>query len=50
MTAFPDYDVEVVPRTGMALLFQHALVHEGCVVTHGVKYALRSDVMYRRTA
>lgn len=35
------------PRTGTALLFQHLLVHEGCVVRTGVKYVLRSDVMYR---
>ena len=47
-TDFHDYDIEVTPRTGMALLFQHMLLHEGCVVTSGTKYALRSDVMYRR--
>ncbi len=46
-TAFHDFGVEVVPRTGMALLFQHFTLHEGCVVRSGVKYALRSDVMYR---
>jgi len=28
-------------------LFQHLLVHEGCPVRSGVKYALRSDIMYR---
>jgi prolyl 4-hydroxylase len=42
------YDVSVVPKTGLALLFQHFLLHEGSSVTSGVKYALRSDVMYRR--
>lgn len=47
-TAFLDYGVEVVPRTGLALLFQHRLLHEGCAVRSGVKYALRSDIMYRR--
>jgi predicted 2-oxoglutarate/Fe(II)-dependent dioxygenase YbiX len=46
-TAFHDFDVAVVPRTGMALVFQHHLLHEGCVVRSGVKYVLRSDVMYR---
>lgn len=46
-TAFLDYGLEVVPRTGMALIFQHFLLHEGCAVQSGVKYALRSDVMYR---
>jgi prolyl 4-hydroxylase len=46
-TTFHDFGIDVTPRTGMALLFQHFLLHEGCVVTSGVKYALRSDVMYR---
>ena len=46
-TDFHDHDIAVTPRTGMALLFQHMLLHEGCVVTSGTKYALRSDVMYR---
>jgi prolyl 4-hydroxylase len=45
-TAFHDFDVAARPRTGTALLFQHLLLHEGCVVESGVKYALRSDVMY----
>ncbi|HEX2691488.1 MAG TPA: 2OG-Fe(II) oxygenase [Kofleriaceae bacterium] len=45
-TAFHDFDVEVAPRTGIALLFQHRLLHEGCIVRSGVKYVLRSDVMY----
>jgi predicted 2-oxoglutarate/Fe(II)-dependent dioxygenase YbiX len=47
-TTFHDFDVSVRPRRGTALLFQHRLLHEGCVVTSGIKYALRSDVMYRR--
>jgi prolyl 4-hydroxylase len=45
-TTFHDFDEAVVPRAGMALLFQHQLLHEGCVVESGVKYVLRSDVMY----
>ena len=45
-TAFHDFDVEVAPRTGIALLFQHRLLHEGCIVESGIKYVLRSDVMY----
>ena len=36
----------MVPRPGMALLFQHRLLHEGCAVESGVQYVLRSDVMY----
>ena len=46
-TTFHDFGVDVVPATGRALLFQHFLLHEGCSVTSGVKYALRTDVMYR---
>jgi len=45
-TAFHDFDVDVAPRRGMALLFQHQVLHEGCAVESGVKYVLRSDVMY----
>lgn len=47
-THFHDFDVRVTPKTGMALLFQHFLLHEGRYVNEGVKYALRTDVMYRR--
>jgi prolyl 4-hydroxylase len=47
-THFLDFEREVVPRTGDALLFQHRLWHEGSVVTSGTKCVLRSDVMYRR--
>ena len=43
-----DLGVCVDPRPGTALLFQHFLLHEGCKVTAGMKYVLRSDVMYRR--
>ncbi len=46
-TAFPELQQTFVPRTGSALLFQHMLLHEGCKVTRGTKYAIRSDVMYR---
>ncbi len=46
-TALLDLEVEVAPRTGRALLFQHALLHEGAEVTQGVKYAVRSDLMFR---
>ena len=46
-TAFHDFGLNVTPKTGRALLFQHFLLHEGCSVASGVKYVLRSDVMYR---
>jgi hypothetical protein len=34
------------PELGMALLFRHELEHAGEAVTSGVKYLLRTDVMY----
>ena len=37
----------VEPKRGMALLFKHQLVHEGCPVIEGTKYVLRTDVMYK---
>lgn len=39
---------EVIPKTGMAVIFPHELIHEGQEVTAGEKYILRSDIMYRR--
>ena len=45
-TAFHDFDVDVAPRRGMALLFQHEVLHSGSAVESGIKYMLRSDVMY----
>jgi prolyl 4-hydroxylase len=38
--------LDVVPKTGAVLLFEHELTHEGCAVTAGTKYAVRVDVMY----
>lgn len=48
-TFLVEPEVVIEPRTGMALLFQHPIVHEGSLVTDGVKYVVRSDLMYRRT-
>ncbi|MEZ4385599.1 MAG: 2OG-Fe(II) oxygenase [Nannocystaceae bacterium] len=43
------FDLGVVaPRMGMALCFPHGCLHEGRAVTAGVKYVLRTDVMYSR--
>lgn len=41
-------EITIKPETGMALVFAHPLLHEGCAVTKGRKYVLRSDVMYGR--
>lgn len=36
----------VVPKPGLAAIFQHKIRHEGCPVRAGVKYAMRTDVIY----
>ena len=36
----------VVPKTGRCLLFDHRTLHEGALVSSGVKYAVRNDLMY----
>jgi len=41
-----DPEKSIKPETGMALLFQHPLIHEGAEVTKGVKYVARTDLMY----
>lgn len=40
-------NLTVKPEKGKALVFLHQLEHEGSEVTSGIKYVLRSDVMYR---
>lgn len=37
---------DVVPQTGMVLVFQHDILHSGNEVAEGVKYCMRSDVLY----
>lgn len=41
-------DLHIVPEVGKVLVFAHKLLHEGTEVLDGVKYVIRSDVMYRR--
>ncbi len=36
----------VRPKRGMVAIFQHKIRHEGCEVRRGIKYAMRSDVIY----
>lgn len=43
-------ELDVVPQTGMGLLFFHNLRHEGAPVLSGRKYVLRTDVMYSPTS
>lgn len=41
-------DGNVIPETGKCLLFQQNVMHAGIKVTEGIKYAIRTDVMYER--
>lgn len=42
--------VDVVPKVGRVLLFQHRLmIHSGDDVVRGQKFTLRTDIMYRVT-
>jgi predicted 2-oxoglutarate/Fe(II)-dependent dioxygenase YbiX len=45
-TEFPEQAQVIVPRTGSALWFQHAVLHAGRAVTRGTKHVLRTDVLY----
>ena len=49
-TRFYDADMRVKhsvqPTIGKALVFEHAILHEGVAVEEGSKYVLRTDVMY----
>ena len=45
--------IQVRPRLGTVLCFPHgeqdnSLVHEGSNVEYGVKYIMRSDVLYKK--
>ena len=38
----------VEPKRGRVAVFQHKVRHEGCEILSGTKYALRTDVIYKR--
>ncbi|EFC49496.1 predicted protein [Naegleria gruberi] len=38
----------VSPKIGSAAIFNHDLYHEGCPVTNGIKYILRTEIMFKR--
>jgi prolyl 4-hydroxylase len=44
---FPDGARVLRPTPGTAVVFGHRLVHESRPILRGIKYALRSDVIYR---
>ena len=46
-TVFPDLQLEIVPESGKALLFAPELRHMSKPVLRGIKYIVRSEVLYR---
>jgi hypothetical protein len=38
----------IIPQTGKLLIFDHKILHSGQPVTAGVKYVIRTDVMYKK--
>lgn len=38
--------VDIMPRRGMALVFDQSILHKGSSVHHGMKYTARTEVMY----
>ncbi len=38
--------LDVVPKTGYVLLFEHELLHTGQRLVKGRKYTIRTDIMY----
>jgi len=44
-TTFTNLTIQ--PKQGTALIFFHDLEHEGSSVKQGIKYVLRTDIMYR---
>ena len=51
-TVFLDWNEknheEVVPKIGQVLIFQHDILHCGAEVRQGVKYVMRTDIMYSK--
>ena len=39
-------DQTIKPEPGLVAIFQHKVRHEGCAVRSGVKYAMRTDVIF----
>lgn len=47
-TEFKEFVIR--PNTGRAAIFEHSLLHEGATVKSGVKYAVRTDIMFEKKA
>lgn len=43
-----EFDIrKIKPNTGSALCFEHNIKHKGCKVEKGIKYVLRTDIMFK---
>ena len=40
------HNYSVFPKVGRVLLFEHDIEHEGSILNNGLKYCIRTDVMY----
>lgn len=49
-TKFRQDGIEIKAKTGSALIFEHHLWHQGCQLTSGNKYVLRTDIAYTNLA
>ncbi len=45
-TMFRQDRISITPKTGKAIIFEHRLWHKGCVVENGIKYVIRTDIIY----
>ena len=45
-TFVTEPEVKIRPEPGMGLIFQHPIIHEGSLVTRGIKYVARTDLIY----
>ena len=48
-TTFIKDTYSVIPKVGRVLLFEHNIEHEGSLLNNGLKYCIRTDVMYSIT-
>jgi hypothetical protein len=46
-TKFRQDNLEIQPRTGKALIFEHHLWHQGKSLQSGTKYVLRTDIVFQ---
>ena len=44
-----EIEATIKPEIGKVAIFQHKVRHEGCEVTKGRKFAMRTDVMYEKS-